>query len=152
MSKLLYFTLLLITVTELLAEDFCDKAYWNAASVVEEKKCLKQAELGGNEAQFGYGLILLSGHNRVSKPNEALEWFIRSAKQGNHFAQTILGRMLSDTRFGIPLNLPEAYAWWAVSNNKKSADALWLKLTSEQQEKAKELEKEYVSNYPSNRR
>ena len=143
---------LLISVSPLLAEDFCHKAYWDAASAVEEEKCRNKAELGDNEAQFGYGLILLGGHNRVSKPNEALEWFIRSAKQGNHLAQTLLGRMLSDSRFGISLNLPEAYAWWVVSKNRESADDLWLRLTSEQQEKAKELEKRYVSSYSSDRR
>ncbi|ODB84251.1 hypothetical protein A3195_08235 [Candidatus Thiodiazotropha endoloripes] len=147
MSRFVYFVVLLIFFSPLFAEDFCDKAYWDASLIIKQEKCRKIAEQGNDEAQFGYGLILLGGHDRVSKPNEAFEWFIKSAKQGNHLAQTILGRMLSDSRFGVPLNLPEAYAWWAVSKNIKSANELWLRLTPEQQEKAKELEKIYASTY-----
>jgi TPR repeat protein len=144
-SRFVYFVALLIVCPPLLADNFCDKAYWDASLVIEEKKCCKNAELGNDDAQFGYGLILLSGHNRVSKPKEAIEWIKNSAKQGNHLAQTLLGRMLSDSRFGIPLNFPEAYAWWAVSNNSKSANELWFRLTLEQQEKAIELAKKYAS-------
>lgn len=145
MSRFVYFVALLIFGSQLFAENFCGKAYWDDASAIEEEKCRKSAELGDDEAQFGYGLILLSGHNRASKPNEAFEWITNSAKQGNHLAQALLGRMLSDSRFGIPLNLPEAYAWWAVSNNRKSANELWSRLTLEQKEMAKELEKKYAS-------
>ncbi|RLW63339.1 MAG: hypothetical protein B6D73_15305 [gamma proteobacterium symbiont of Stewartia floridana] len=147
MSRLVYFLILLIFFSPLVAEDFCDKAYWDIALVKEEEKCLNNAELGNDEAQFGYGLIQLGGHDRISKPNEAFEWFTKSAKQGNHLAQTIFGRMLSDSRFGVSLDLPNAYAWWAVSNNKNSANKLWLRLTSDQQDKAKELEKKYASAY-----
>ncbi|MES9973126.1 MAG: hypothetical protein ABW094_02625 [Candidatus Thiodiazotropha sp.] len=145
MSRFVYFLALLVFFSKSVAENFCDKAYWDDASVIEEEKCRKSAELGNSEAQFGYGLILLSGHNRVSKSNEAFKWINKSAKQGNHLAQTLLGRMLSDSRFGITLNLPEAYAWWAVSNNRKPANELWFRLTLEQQQLAKELEKKYAS-------
>ena len=145
MSRLVYFVVLLNFCSTLIAEEFCDKAYWDASLVIEEEKCRNIAELGNDDAQFGYGLILLSGHNRASNPIEAFEWFNKSAKQGNHLAQTILGRMLSDSRFGVPLNLPNAYAWWAVSKNTKSANELWLRMTFEQQEEAKELEKKYAS-------
>jgi TPR repeat protein len=144
-SRSVYFVALLIIGPPLLADNYCDKAYWDVSLVTEEKKCSKNAELGNDDAQFGYGLILLSGQNRASKPKEAVEWIKKSAKQGNHLAQTLLGRMLSDSRFGIPLALPEAYAWWAVSNNSKSAKELWFRLTLEQQEKAIELAKKYAS-------
>ncbi|MCG8053276.1 MAG: hypothetical protein JAZ15_18930 [Candidatus Thiodiazotropha endolucinida] len=147
MSRFVYLIIFLIFCSPLIAEDYCDKAYWDVALVKEEEKCRNIAELGNDEAQFGYGLILIGGHDRISKPNEAFEWFTKSAKQGNHLAQTILGRMLSDSRFGVSLDLPKAYAWWAVSNNTKSANELLLRLTSDQQDRAKELEKEYASAY-----
>ncbi|MCG8092376.1 MAG: hypothetical protein JAZ17_01900, partial [Candidatus Thiodiazotropha endolucinida] len=115
MSRFVYLIILLYFCSPLIGEEFCDKAYWDVALVKEEEKCRNFAELGNEEAQFGYGLILIGGHDRISKPNEAIEWFTKSAKQGNHLAQTILGRMLSDSRFGVSLDLPKAYAWWAVS-------------------------------------
>jgi TPR repeat protein len=146
-NRLVSLTLLLAVTSTSFAEDVCYVAYWDTGANEAEKECRANAETGNAEAQFHYGLILLAGHGRETKSNEAFEWFLSSAKQGNNFAQTMLGRMLSDVHSGIPINLPRTYAWWSISNNRSSAAALWLRLSPRQQTIAKGLAEEYEATY-----
>ncbi|MBL3619734.1 MAG: sel1 repeat family protein [gamma proteobacterium endosymbiont of Lamellibrachia anaximandri] len=129
------------------SNEACNVAYENIERVDAEKECVLKAKNGNAEAQFGYGLMLISGHGRESDPKKAYQWFLSSAKQGHKLSQTMMGRMLSDTRFGVPLNMPEAYAWWSISNNESSASKLWARLSPKQQKKAKELTNVYTAEY-----
>ncbi len=125
----------------------CDRAYEDAADAASLSTCLADASAGNKDAQFGYGLVLMSGKGRPSRVAEAVEWFRRSARQRNVLAQVALGRVLSDRRFGIELNEPEAYAWWVVSGEKESAVKLWSRLSPESRNRARALAAEYLKAY-----
>ncbi len=125
----------------------CDRAYQDSADAASLSACLADASAGSKDAQFGYGLVLMSGNGRPSRVAEAVEWFRRSARQRDVLAQVALGRMLSDRRFGIELNEPEAYARWVASGEKESAAKLWSRLSPENRNRAKALAAEYLRAY-----
>jgi TPR repeat protein len=129
----------------------CDDAYWNAADAASYEDCKVRATSGDASAQFGYGLILMSGHDRVNDPEKALEWFRAAAMQRHFLAQVALGRFLSDERF-LPVTLRnevEAYAWWSSSEQSEPARSLWDRLTNEQRADASRMAAEYERLYGS---
>jgi len=129
----------------------CNDAYLNAADSTSYENCKDRATSGEASAQFGYGLILMSGHDRVSDPGEALKWFRAAAMQRHFLAQVSLGRYLSDERF-LPAalrNEVEAYAWWSSSQQIDPARSLWNRLSNQQRADASRMAPEYERLYGS---
>jgi hypothetical protein len=74
---------LLLTAAPHLAHgesDPCNTAYWNGSRRAEADACEVRAKAGGPNAEFGYALLLWSGHDRPSDHTSALEWFRMSAR------------------------------------------------------------------------
>jgi TPR repeat protein len=128
-----------------LATDDCAKAFDDGSDQTSAAECLSSAVAGDSKAQFGYGQLLAFAPGREHKRQESVDWFRRAAKQHHTLAQVVLGRILSDNEFGLPLNEVEAFAWWWVANEKTSATKLWTRMTPEQRNQAKRLAAEYTS-------
>ena len=132
--------------------DPCHLAYWDGSKSAEAETCKALAAAGGPNAEFKYGLILWSGHDRPSDRTSAVEWFRRSARQGHYLAQTMLGRFLSDVAVEPKLRNPvEAYAWWIAAGATKSAKQLLSTLNASDASAAKELGSEYKAKYTKHR-
>ncbi len=132
-----------------LAGNQCEVAFEDGNDQINFEICVDQAKNGDAQAQFGYAQILMFGAGREHHAQDSLDWYRRSAQQRHFLSQTMLGRILSDERFGVSLNAIEAYAWWSASKNKDSAAKLWSRFSLNQKRKAKSLADEYISNYSS---
>ena len=130
------------------AGDVCSDAYLDATRIASAQECRKGAESGNTESQFGYGLILWSGHGRPAQQKEALDWFRRAARQGHPLAQVMLGRMLSDPEVPAELRNPiEGYAWWVVAGERDAARALRSRLSVAEVAQAEQLAREFEAAY-----
>ena len=128
--------------------DQCDAAYWDGNRHQELSACQSAAVAGDADAQFQYGLILWSGHDRASDHKAALDWLRRSARQGHLLAQVSLGRFLSDERVEAALRNPtEAYAWLISAGELDAASRLKGSFTQAQAQEASQLAAEYRSKY-----
>jgi TPR repeat protein len=129
-------------------DEACDTAYWDGAKLQDLSRCRSAAEGGDAEAEFQYGLILWSGHDRESDPKAAVDWMRKSARQGHRLAQIALGGFMSHEGFpGEVRNLVEAYAWFGTAGDMDAADRVKTQLTQPQAEDAKQLAMEYRANY-----
>jgi TPR repeat protein len=126
----------------------CRDAY-QAKNDAAEAKCKQLAEAGEAEAQFGYALILLSGHARNPEPAESLKWFRMSATRGSHLARVALGRLLSDEQMLAPaLRDPvEGYAWWVIAGEKDAAALLLTRMPPSQRADAERKAADFLGKY-----
>ena len=132
--------------------DPCYIAYGDASKHAEADRCKAGAIAGGPNAEFGYALILWSGHDRPSDRRSALEWFRKSARHGHYLAQISLGRFLSDATLDPELRNPvEAYAWWTAAGATNSAVKLLATLSTSDASAAKVLAGEYKAKYARQR-
>ena len=128
--------------------DPCSLAYRDGSKQAEADECKGSAMAGGPNAEFGYALLLWSGHDRASDRKSALEWFRRSARQGHYLAQISLGRFLSDATVDPQLRNPvEAYAWWIAAGATDSAMKLLTALNTADANAAESLGSEYRAKY-----
>lgn len=131
--------------------DPCHTGYWSG-STQDVSACARLARSGGPNAEFGYALILWSGHKRPENRKAALYWFRKSARQGHHLAQAALGRFLSDPSVAPELRDPvEAYAWWTAAGATSSAAKLLATLSPSDARRATELGEEYKAKYAHQR-
>jgi TPR repeat protein len=139
---------LLLTPITCFATDPCDEAYDNGKDTENFVRCRSEAQAGNAEAEFGYALILWSGHDRANDQREALKWFHRSARQGHKLAQVSLGMFLSREEIDHAFrNRPEAYAWFVTAGETEAANRLLSQLTPSEAQTAKILAKEYQAKY-----
>lgn len=132
------------------ASDACSTAYGDAQAASELRQCQQGAQAGDAESQFGYGLVLWSGHGRTPQPKEALEWFRQAARQKHRLARVMLGRMLSEP--GVPAELrnpAEGYAWWVVAGERDAAAGLKERLSTAERAQAERFVADFKSAYGS---
>ena len=133
------------------SDDPCHDAYWDGSKLEDLSKCKTAAEAGDAAAEFGYGLILWSGHDREEDHKGAVEWFTKSARQGHRLAQIMLGAIFSRKEFPIELRNPvEGYAWFVTAGDTEAAGRVKSQLTQAQYEQAKQLAAEYRAKYARN--
>jgi len=138
--------------TTFAGEDPCRRAYLSADAVTELHQCHVEADAGKAEAQLGYALILWSGYDRDSQPEEALRWFRRAARQGNLLARVALGRFLTSEEVPPVLrNKAEGYAWWLVSGQLDSASDLRQRMSVEEVAEGERMAKDFLVDYGPNR-
>jgi len=145
--------LLFITVTDAAPgnPDPCSEGY-RSGSNADIATCAELAKNGGPNAEFGYALILWSGHSSPNDRQTALDWFRKSARQGHYLAQISLGRFLSDPSVEEHLRNPaEAYAWWSAADAKKAAAKLLATLSASEAAEAKRLATEFRVKYAGRR-
>jgi TPR repeat protein len=131
--------------------DPCQTGYWSG-SKRDIEACAALAKAGGPNAEFGYALILWSGHNSAEDHKAALDWFRKSARQGHYLAQVSLGRFLSNPSTDKELrSAVEAYAWWTAAGATKSASKQLATLTPSDARRAEKLGKEYKAKYAGQR-
>jgi TPR repeat protein len=131
--------------------DPCSAGYKDGSSA-DVDMCANLAQAGGPNAEFGYALILWSGHNRPEDHKAALDWFRKSARQGHYLAQTMLGMVLSNPSIEKELRNPaEAYAWFVAAGAEQSARKLLANMSASDAEIAKRLGNEYRSNFAQQR-
>ena len=148
MSRTLaHLTLLSILGTSIASAGPCDIAYWDAMVTAIYPECQAAAVAGDPEAQFGYAQILWSGHGHETHREQAIEWYRKAAKQGHRFAQLALGRFLSDERSPVVRNPIEAYAWYAVLDERTAMQRVASTLSGPALEKALVLASEYIASY-----
>lgn len=134
------------------ADNGCKSAYDNGTRSADVARCEAAARAGGPNAEFGYGLILWSGHDSVLDKKAALDWFRLSARQGHYLAQIMLGKMLSDTRVDANLRNPvEGYAWFMAADSPKAAGRVMATLTTTEARAAEVLGREYRAKYGETR-
>lgn len=130
------------------ADNGCKAAYDNGTCSADVARCEAAARAGGPNAQFGYGLLLWSGHDGVLDRKSALDWFRLSARQGHYLAQIMLGKTLSDTRVDADLRNPvEGYAWFMAAGAPKAAGKVMATLSSAEARAAEVLGHEYRAKY-----
>jgi len=145
---LLAIALVLVAPLACLAVDQCAEAYRNGKDTENLSQCRTKAESGNAEAEFGYALILWSGHDQKNDQREALMWFQKSARQGHKLAQVALGTFLSHEKADQSFrDRPEAYAWFVTAGETDAATRLLSQLTSDEIQKAKALAKDYETKY-----
>jgi TPR repeat protein len=129
------------------SSDPCFTGYWDGSSQ-DVDACATLAKAGGPNAEFGYALILWSGHDRPEDHKAALDWFRMSARQGHALAQITLGRFLSDPNLEQELRNPvEGYAWWFAAGATSSANKLLATLSQSDAGVAKKLGDEFKAKY-----
>jgi len=134
------------------ASEACSEAYEKATAEASFKACIQAAESGDPDSEFGYALILWSGHGRAARPKEAVEWFRRAAKQGKHLARFSLGVFLTDPRAPPEIrNLSEGYAWLVVGGSTDTAAQVKQRLSAPELEIAEQLAKEFAAKYGPSR-
>ena len=142
------FAFLLLTPTACLAASPCDQAYDNGKDTENLSRCRSEAQAGNAEAEFGYALILWSGHDQANDQREALEWFHKSARKGHKLAQVALGIFLSHEKVDQTFrNRPEAYAWFVTAGETDAANRLLSQLTPSEAQTAKRMAGEYEAKY-----
>lgn len=75
------------------------------------------AEKGDDHSQFLLGTMYFNGDGVDKNWQTAAQWFRKAAEQGNFRAQTLLGALLMEDRFGIKHDYAEAIKW-----SKKAAE------------------------------
>jgi hypothetical protein len=126
------------------SEDPCRIAYLHADKLSEERACEAAASAGDANAELGLGLILWSG---VDRPT-ALEWFRKSARQGNIVAQRALGTFLARDDIAADLRNPaEAYAWRMTCGNEEGARKLRGTFSESEASSADTLASDYLARY-----
>lgn len=96
------------------------------------------------DAQYGLGVMYVSGHGVPQDYATAASWFRKAADQGNAFGQNSLGAMYRDGR-GVPKDDVEAYKWYnlaAAQGDKNAAewrDELAARMTHSQIAEAQKL-------------
>jgi TPR repeat protein len=129
-------------------DDACDAAYWDGTKLQDLSTCISAAEAGNAEAEFQYGLILWSGHDRESEPKAAIDWLRKSARQGHRLAQISLGAFMSHEEMPREVrNLVEAYAWFVTAGDTQAAERVKARLTNSQTQEAKQLGMEFRAKY-----
>jgi hypothetical protein len=147
-GALLAFILPLLSTWAYAGDDPCFVAYWHVERTLELHFCEAAANAGDADAEFGYGLILWSAHDRRSDRRAALDWFRKSARQRHHLAQSSLGVFLTDKRVEADLRNPiEGYAWLVTAGDKKSAARLRGTFDEHEAEEADRLASEYSAKY-----
>jgi TPR repeat protein len=145
-------TLAIAAVPAFAAEDHCHAGYWDGTKRDAIARCEADAKAGDAHAQFGFALILWSGHDRHPDHRAALDWFRLSARQGNLLAQVFLGHVLSDREVEADLRNPvEAYAWFIAAGETKAAAKLRATLSASDGRSADQLASEYRMKYGEKR-
>jgi len=144
--------LVLATTLAHAADNGCQAAYRDGTRSADVARCQAAAKAGGPNAEFGYGLLLWSGHDGINDKKSALDWFRMSARQGTYLAQIMLGKMLSDTRVDASLRNPvEGYAWFMAAGAAKAAGKVMAALNSTEARAAEGLGREYQAKYGETR-
>jgi TPR repeat protein len=144
--------LVLATTLAHAADNGCKAAYDDGTRSADVARCEVAAKAGGANAEFGYGLLLWSGHDGVNDKKSALDWFRMSARQGHYLAQIMLGKMLSDTRVDANLRNPvEGYAWFMAAGAPKAAGKVMATLNTTEARAAEVLGREYQAKYGETR-
>jgi len=144
----LAFILLLLSTWAYAGDDPCFVAYWHVERTSELHSCEAAANAGDADAEFGYGLILWSAHDRQSDRRAALDWFRKSARQRHNLAQSSLGVFLTDKRAEADLRNPiEGYAWLVTAGDKKLAARLRGTFDEREAAEADRLATEYTSKF-----
>ena len=144
--------LVLATALAHAADNGCKAAYDDGRRSADLARCEAAARAGGPNAEFGYGLILWSGHDGVIDKKSALDWFRISARQGHYLAQIMLGKMLSDTRVDANIRNPvEGYAWFMAAGAPKAAGKVIATLSTTEARAAEVLGREYKAKYGEKR-
>ena len=152
MRVIISIALLLASATPAHADDSCSQAYWSAKRVEDLQACRTSAEGGTAEAQFGYALVLWSGHDRPAQPREAIEWFRKAARQGHLLSRVTLGRFLSAEETAPALRSKvEGYAWWVAAGEKDAAASLKHTLSAGELAQAEQMAQEFMAAYGSSR-
>ncbi len=134
------------------ADNGCKAAYDDGTRSADVARCEAAARADGPNAQFGYGLVLWSGHNGALNKKSALEWFRLSARQGHYLAQIMLGEMLSNAGVDANLRNPvESYAWFMAADAPKAAARIMATLSSTDARAAEILAREYRAKYGETR-
>lgn len=145
-------SLLLASPLARAADNGCKAAYDDGTRRNDVARCEAAAKAGGANAEFGYGLLLWSGHDGANDKKSALDWFRLSARQGHYLAQIMLGHMLSDTRVDANLRNPvEGYAWYVAAGAPKAAGKVMATLNITEAAAAKVLGREYQAKYGKTR-
>jgi TPR repeat protein len=140
--------LVLATTLAHATDNGCKAAYDDGTRSADVARCEAAAKAGGANAEFGYGLLLWSGHDGTIDKKSALEWFRMSARQGHYLAQIMLGKMLSDTRVDPKLRNPvEGYAWFVAAGATKAAGKVMAALNTTEAKAAGGLGHEYRAKY-----
>jgi TPR repeat protein len=127
-------------------------AYRDNAKTSELVACETSAKTGDADSEFGYGLILFSGHDRTNDRASGLDWFRKGARQGQPLARAILCSVLTRDQIGKGLTNPlEAYAWCSISGSAKRASEIKEGMTAPEAEDAERLASEYLAKYGHNR-
>lgn len=127
-----------------LAGDSCHDAYWNSTAAASLVECRASADSGNAQSQFGYALVLWSGHGEIEDRNEALKWFRSAARQGHTLSRVVLGRFLSSDEVAPELrNRAEGYAWWVVAGESGAAADLRKKLSADEVKRGEHLVQEF---------
>ena len=143
MNRVVAITFLLALAPQVLANEACNKAYDTVTAESSLQECRKAAEDGDSDSELGYALVLWSGHDRVSQPKPAIDWFRRAASHGNKLARVTLGRFLSDDRSPAEVrSLAEGYAWWVAAGENKSAADLKKRLSPSELAEGEQLAKD----------
>ena len=133
------------------SSDPCFTGYWDGSNQ-DVDACATLAKAGGPNAEFGYALILWSGHNQPEDHKAALDWFRMSARQGHSLAQITLARFLSDPSVEQELRNPiEAYAWWFAAGATTSASKLLATLNPSDAGAAIQMGNEFKAKYARQR-
>jgi hypothetical protein len=133
------------------AADGCSQAYSNWSDSAAFKRCQTAANMGGAEAEFGYGLLRWSGPPAAVDRRDALDWLRKSARQGHWLAQTFLGGVLQHPELESGLrNRAEAYAWLVTARASKAAAELRGKMSDDEIRDADRLAAEFGTKYPVN--
>jgi len=145
---LLMGALVLTTTLAHARDNGCKAAYDDGTRSADVARCAAAAKAGGPNAEFGYGLLLWSGHDGILDKKSALDWFRMAARQGHYAAQIMLGKMLSDTRIDASLRNPvEGYAWFMAAGAAKAAGKVLAALNAHEARAAEDLGREYRSKY-----
>ena len=133
---------------------FCSgKNHLLIESAVQFKYCRIAAEAGFAEAQWVIAVAYSEGNFVTVDKAKSVEWFRRSAKQGDARAAAMLGLVLQGGH-GFPRDIIEAYAWNAIAsrthNEKVSKVAKAAMDTLESILSAVELKtaKQHAEEYP----
>ena len=152
MNRAIVVASLLGLVSAAQADTSCSDAYWSATNPASAADCRRLAETGDPESEFGYGLLLWSGHDRVNQPKEAVVWLRRAAMHGHVLARVSLGRFLTDPEAPSEVrDLPEGYAWWVVGGESDAASKLRSRLNASELATGEHLAIEFALKYGRSR-
>jgi len=130
----------------------CSVAYWDSAKTSELVACETAAKTGDADSEFGFGLILFSGHDRTNDRASGLDWFRKSARQGHPLARGILCTVLTRDQIGKGLTNPlGAYAWCSITGAEKRASEIKAGMTAIEAADAERLASEYLAKYGHNK-